>query len=201
MKFRPTFHDESEATARKARGAGVVQHLPTNGPGNKQPLRLLLQDEKNANESQFRQMLLLHKKHLSISKEKNGQHFCLFKPFPHDIFREMVPEPLCLLFCCKSNSNNPICVPAALLFHPQQMCLQAGVNHDGEALAVLLGSCETAGRSSTAATRPLPTTSMRLLQPEDRSDLQSAETQRSHSVRRSHTWSSGPLSVICNMQN
>lgn len=124
----------------------------------------LQQDEKNANESQFRQtLLLLHKKHLSIRKEKNGQHFCLFKPFPHDIFREMVPGPLRLLFCYKSNSNNPICVPAALLFHPQQMCLQACVNHDGEVLAVLLGSCETAGRSSTAATRPLPTTSMRLL--------------------------------------
>lgn len=145
MKFRPAFRDESEATPRKARGAGFAQHLPTNDPGNKQPLRLLLQDEKNANESQFRQMLLLHKKHLSIRKEKNGQHFCLFKPFPHDIFREMVPGPLRLLFCYKSNSNNPISVPAALLFHPQQMCLQACVNHDGEVLAVLLGSCENSG--------------------------------------------------------
>lgn len=135
MKFRPAFRDESEATARKARRPEVAQHLPTNGPGNKQPLRLLLQDgEKNANESQFRRMQLLllplHKKHLSIRKEKNGQHFCLFKLFPHDVFREIVPGPPGLLFCHKSNSNNPICVPAALLFHPQQMCLQACVNHE-----------------------------------------------------------------------
>lgn len=51
--------------------------------------------------------------------------------FSHDIFRETVPGPLRLLFCYKSNSNNPVCVDATLLFHPQQMCLQACVNHDG----------------------------------------------------------------------
>lgn len=161
MKFRPAFLDEAKQTAQKAKQAGVTQRLATNRPGNKQPLRLLQQD-KNANECQFRR--LLHKQHLSIRREKNGQHFSLFKPFPPDIFREMVPGSLRLLFCCKSNSNNPVCVLAALLFHPQQMCLQACVNHDGQVLAVLLGSCETAGRtSSTAATRLLPTTSMCLL--------------------------------------
>lgn len=50
-----------------------------------------------------------------------------------------------------------------------------------------------------AAARLLPTTSVSLLQPEDSSDLHSAETRRSHSVRRSHTRSSGLLSVIFNM--
>lgn len=117
----------------------ATQHS-TNGPVQR-PLQLLLQDE-NSNESQFRRTLLLpHREHLSITEEKNGEHFGLFELLPHDIFREMVPRPLRLLFCYKSNSNNPVCVDAALLFHPQQMCLQACVNHDGGVLAVLLGSC------------------------------------------------------------
>lgn len=33
------------------------------------------------------------------------------------------------------------CMFTALLFHPQQVCLQASVNHDVGLLAALLGSC------------------------------------------------------------
>lgn len=137
----------------KQGGAGVAQHLPTNGPGNKQPLRLLLQDEENANESQFRQMLLLHKKHLSIRKEKNGQHFCLFKPFPHDIFREMVPGPLRLLFCqtviipfvsllhCCSTHNKCVCRPVWIMMERFWLSYLAPVKQQAGAALPPHGLC------------------------------------------------------------
>lgn len=140
----------------RAKQPGATQRLATNGPGEKKKKHnlcsFLLQDE-NANKSQFSRTPPPppRKEHLSITEEENGERLSLFELFPHDILGAVVPGSLRLLFCYTSNSNNPVCVDATLLFHPQQMCLRARVSHGGGLLTVLLGSRETAGRHTAAA--------------------------------------------------
>lgn len=53
-----------------------------------------------------------------------------------------------MLFCDRLYNNKSqwcpsclYCMFTALMFHPQQVCLQASVNHDGGLLAAPLGSC------------------------------------------------------------
>lgn len=131
----------------KQSGRGVTQHLSTNGPKKKKKKR---KNDRCSFCSEMKRLMnpssggrCCCTKSICPLREEKERPALLFVGafFPHDIFREMVPGPLRLLFCYKSNSNNPVCVPAALVFHPQQMCLQACVNHDGWVLAVLLGSC------------------------------------------------------------
>lgn len=119
----------------------VTQHLYTNGPGKKNHRCSFCDKMKMLMNPHSDGCCCCTKSICPLRREKNAKHFSLFEIFPHDVFREMLPGPLRLMFCYKPNSNNPACVSAALVFHPQQTCLQACVTHDGGDLAVLLGSC------------------------------------------------------------
>lgn len=113
-------------------------------PWKRAPLQPLLDVNGNANGSQFRKIKLLYSECVREEGRETCAFICLFSS---KYLPAVAHRCVDLLFYDKLDDKKShrrpsclYCMFTALLFHPQQVCLPASVNHDGGLLAALLGS-------------------------------------------------------------